>query len=425
MGGAFVAIADDATAVYSNPAGLLALLRPEVSIEGQHLTFRSDLADVGHAYGPARNIGVDTINGLVNRTFESNLNGISFLSFAYPTSKWAVGVFEHQLVRYHMDRQSQGPFYDCRGGFRGDNPMPPYCELSGADGVDRIFPAIQSFDLSIRGAGAAFSFAATKKLSVGAAFEYYTFELSGENRVYGLTPDTKYLPANFSDANLALTGVQSGSDHGFGGNFGVKWALSDQWTAGASFRKAPTFHYAVQTTTGPGNSGQSGVTFVNGEADPFHVPDTAALGIAYRPTPVVRLGFEYDRIQYSQLANGLKNTSTPASDPEGALLLQRLHLDDANVFRGGGEYVFLWGTSVVAVRGGAWYDPPHRLEFQTDDPSTGLPIPRWAIYFPATSGRMHGSAGAGVVLRRRLQVDGAVDFSGELRTYSLSMVWRF
>jgi hypothetical protein len=205
----------------------------------------------------------------------------------------------------------------------------------------------------------------------------------------------------------------------------VKWALSDQWTAGASFRKSPTFHYSVQTTTGPGNSGQSGVTVVNGEADPFHVPDTAAVGIAYRPRPVIRLGFEYDRIQYSQLANGLKNTSTPAGDPEGALLLERLHLDDANVFRGGGEYVLLWGTSVVAVRGGAWYDPPHRLEFQTDDPSTGLPIPRWAIYFPATSGRMHGSAGAGVVLRRRLQVDGAVDFSGELRTYSLSMVWRF
>ena len=33
IGGAFVAVADDATAVYSNPAGLTQLFRPEVSIE--------------------------------------------------------------------------------------------------------------------------------------------------------------------------------------------------------------------------------------------------------------------------------------------------------------------------------------------------------------------------------------------------------
>jgi long-subunit fatty acid transport protein len=425
IGGAFVAIADDATAVYSNPAGLLALLRPEVSIEGQHLNFKSQLADAGHAFGPATNIGVDTITGLVNRTFESNLNGISFLSFAYPTAKWAVGVFEHQLVRYHMDRQTHGPFYDCRGGLRGTNPMAPYCELSAADGVDRIFPAIQSFDLNIRGGGAAFSYAATRRLSLGVAFEYYAFSLAGENRVYGLKPDTKYQPANFADANLALTGVQNGSDHGFGANIGVKWALSDQWAVGASFRKAPTFHYSVQTTTGPGNSGVSGVTFVNSAADPFHVPDTAALGVAFKPVPVFRVAFEYDRIQYSQLANGLQNTSTPAGDPEGARLLERLRLDDANVARAGGEYVFVVGSTVVALRGGGWYDPPHRLVFQTDNESTGLPIPRWAIYFPETSGSAHGSAGGGVVLRRRLQIDGAVDWSGEMRTYSLSMVWRF
>ena len=33
MGGAFVGLADDATAAYANPAGLTALLQPEVSLE--------------------------------------------------------------------------------------------------------------------------------------------------------------------------------------------------------------------------------------------------------------------------------------------------------------------------------------------------------------------------------------------------------
>jgi long-chain fatty acid transport protein len=425
IGGAFVAIADDATAVYSNPAGLVALLRPEVSIEVQHLTFRSQLADAGHAFGLATNSGVDTVNGLVNRTFASDLNGVSFLSFAYPTARWALGVFQHQLVRYHMERQSQGPFYDCRGGFRGDAPAPPYCELSRADGVDRIFPAIQSFDLNIRGSGAAFSYAATETVSVGVAVEYYAFKLAGTNRVFAVKADQKYQPANFADSNLALTGVQHGSDGGFGVNVGVKWELSERWVAGGSFRKAPTFHYAVQTTTGPANSGAPGVTFVDAAADPFHVPDTAAVGVAFRPSRASRLTFEYDRIQYGQLTKGLQNTSTPAGDPEGALLLQRLRLDDGNSVRAGGEYALVLGSSVVALRGGAWYDSPHQLVFQTDNTSTGLPIPRWAIYFPETVGHVHGSAGGGIVLRRWLQLDAAVDFSNPVRTYTLSSVLRF
>ncbi len=35
FGGAFVALADDATAAFANPAGLVQLLEPEVSIEGR------------------------------------------------------------------------------------------------------------------------------------------------------------------------------------------------------------------------------------------------------------------------------------------------------------------------------------------------------------------------------------------------------
>ena len=35
LGGAFAALADDATAAFANPAGLVQLVRPEVSIEGR------------------------------------------------------------------------------------------------------------------------------------------------------------------------------------------------------------------------------------------------------------------------------------------------------------------------------------------------------------------------------------------------------
>src|SRR5687768_13608632 len=78
MGGAFVAIADDATSVYSNPAGLTSLFRPEVSFEFRHWTFRSPTIDHGHAYGPPTMRGIDVESGIHDREFSSGVNGISF-----------------------------------------------------------------------------------------------------------------------------------------------------------------------------------------------------------------------------------------------------------------------------------------------------------------------------------------------------------
>ena len=43
FGGAFAALADDATATFANPAGLVQLSRPEVSVEGNHTEGRRDL----------------------------------------------------------------------------------------------------------------------------------------------------------------------------------------------------------------------------------------------------------------------------------------------------------------------------------------------------------------------------------------------
>src|SRR4029453_506818 len=43
MGGAFVAVADDATAVVANPAGLTLLQRPEISAQYKHTRLRNKI----------------------------------------------------------------------------------------------------------------------------------------------------------------------------------------------------------------------------------------------------------------------------------------------------------------------------------------------------------------------------------------------
>ena len=428
MGGAFVAMADDATAAYSNPAGLTQLFRPEVSVEGRHWAFSSVAADSGHAFGTARGIGIDTVTGIVNREFESDATGLSFLSLVYPKQRWSGGLFFHQLARYDVDRRIQGPFFDCQGGFRGETPSAPFCEPHAmADGVDRDAPRIQTFDLDIRSIGAAVAFQATEDLAVGLALQYFDFALDARNDVFAARGSQKYEPADYTaPGNIEVVGTQHGTDNAWAVNLGVMWSPSERWTAGASFRQGPKFQFLAQTITGPANPGGPGELFVNEPDNPFHVPDTFAAGVAFRPTNRWRIGFEYDFVKFSQLVEDFREVATRAGDPEGQTIVDRLRMDDAHQLRVGAEYVRLvFGGRVLALRGGAWYDPSHQPFLEVDDPATGFPAPRWALLFPKREGDFHWSAGVGFATRTHFQIDVAVDISDAVRTLGLSSIWRF
>jgi long-chain fatty acid transport protein len=75
LGGAFAAIADDATAAFANPAGLVQILRPEISIE---LRFTAEMN-----------------NGTTG--FSQGVSGLGFFSFVYPSRSWALALYSHQM----------------------------------------------------------------------------------------------------------------------------------------------------------------------------------------------------------------------------------------------------------------------------------------------------------------------------------------
>ncbi len=75
FGGAFAALADDATAAYANPAGLVQLLDPEITIEGR-LTFFS---------GPGAS--------------EVELSAVGYASFVYPLKRWSLALYRAGLAR--------------------------------------------------------------------------------------------------------------------------------------------------------------------------------------------------------------------------------------------------------------------------------------------------------------------------------------
>ena len=73
LGGAFVAVADDATAAWANPSGLMQLARPEISVEGRSWS--------------------EDREGLA-----SNQSNLGFLSFVLPRQKWSIAIYGQTLT---------------------------------------------------------------------------------------------------------------------------------------------------------------------------------------------------------------------------------------------------------------------------------------------------------------------------------------
>jgi hypothetical protein len=92
-------------------------------------------------------------------------------------------------------------------------------------------------------------------------------------------------------------------------------------------------------------------------------------------------------------------------------------LEDADEIHLGGEYAFFVGTSVWAIRAGAWHDPDHYFGSRSSEPVIR------AITVPGED-QLHLALGCGVALRR-LQIDIGVDLSERIDTASLSVIYSF
>jgi len=108
FGGAFAALADDATAAFANPAGLVQLVAPEVSIEGRSWSYSTPYVSGGRIFGPPTGIGEDFTAGLRTSTSDQDLTGLSFLSFVYPTGRWSFAFYRHLLSNYVFEGTTDG-----------------------------------------------------------------------------------------------------------------------------------------------------------------------------------------------------------------------------------------------------------------------------------------------------------------------------
>ncbi len=392
FGGAFVALADDATAALANPAGLVQLVRPEVSIEARKWRYSTPYTNRGRVENMPSGVGIDTIEGLVSSTSRYDDEGLSFFSIAYPVGDWSVALFRHEYADLEFAGETQGLF----GG--GSS----CCQT-------RIWDQRSTSNLDIKSYGLSVAYRINDKLSVGATAVYYDPSLVATTNEFWWDDDTiqsffeesSYLPDRSVRQQVLWA---DDDDWAFAGGF--LWTLSPSWRIGGVYRQGLDTTMSVEATAGPASDFgvPPGTTIFEAAGISLEFPDIWGLGFAYRsPEEHLTISFQWDRVNYSDIPSSMG--------------LDDATIDDADELHLGAEYVFLDATPVFAVRFGTWWDPDHQMRSTADEPFV-------RALQPAGDDEIHFTAGVGVAMER-FQVDVAFDYSDPVKTASLSAIYNF
>jgi hypothetical protein len=391
LGGAFVALADDATAAYANPAGLVQLTRPEFSIEGRSWSYSAPFTEGGRVTGEPTGILLDNTPGLRTARADSDVSALSFLSFVYPGERWALAIYRHQLANFEQNTETQGLFAD---------------EPELLSHVPRVEDLRTSASLEIVNYGAAAAYRLSDAWSVGLSVSYFESRLSIDSSLYTVEDPTVeeslFGPNPYLPEKRVITGIVDSQSSAWSFNLGILGQLSSRWSLAAFYRRGPNVDISSEITSGPGLVPHfPDGTLLETNVSVFPLPDVFGLGVAFRPVGDLTVAVEWDRLKYSQIF-----------EDDDTMLL-----DDGSELHLGIEYVFIRTTPIIAVRTGAWLDPDHRIRSIDDD------ILEQAL-FSGGDDEWHYTIGLGVAFER-FQIDLAADLSDLVDRFALSAIYNF
>ncbi len=390
MGGAFVGLADDATAAYTNPAGLTQLVQTEVSLEGRRIETNSPFTSGGSATFNPFAFSDITVGNISNTN-----SSPSFMSLVLPRGDWSFAFFRHEVTKFSTS------FTNAGGTLLTDDFV---------DGFEQqVSPFNGSANLHIVNYSAAAALKANDHLSFGLDLSYYEFSLRSQRDAF------------FND-HLSNRVVDDGSDHALAASIGVRLRFNEQWSAGFAYRVNPKFDYTeigyIADSSGTLPSAPSGTL-----AAQFKVPDVISAGVSYHPNDQIVVNFDVDRVFYSQLTGKLNSIfDIPAST------LDRLNVPNGTEVHLGGEYTFSSMANPLSLRAGVWHDPRHTIQFD-GTPSDGSGLTEAVVFGGGYGAKTHYSVGGGMAFTgtflKGVEVDAAYDYSVKVKTASVSAVYRF
>jgi long-subunit fatty acid transport protein len=335
---AFIATADDATAASWNPAGLIVLEDPELSLVMDLKNRREWLKGLGIADG--------------DRTQSVVYPGINYFSAAYPfklDGRYFVASLNFQATIDYEKKQRGSILFAQQG-----NVARMEYDLRQSGRMRALTPAL--------------AFQISPDIALGVALEISTAKLGYEN---GWTQEVSMVTSTTAANGAAQTAESESSEQysfdGFGANVGLLWDATPRITVGAVL-KTPRWgktqreiSASVQTYASDGTP-LADVTDTRSHDEATWWPLSYGVGVAYRHSDALTASVDLYRTEWSLFrqrqtrADGSHQYINPISGEryKDAAVggITQLHV--------GGEYLFILPRTVVPVRGGFFYDPePH------------------------------------------------------------------
>ena len=339
MGGAFIGIADDATAASWNPAGLIQLETPELSLVGDYNVRQQE-------FSADSNLEIDNS--------DNRYAGLNYLSVAYPFH-----FHRNMVVSINYQR-----LYDFKQSFG-------YQRDYTSVGLD----AYQSVDFDQDGSLSALGFAAaiqaTPHMSLGLTLNVWTDELLWDNG----WRETYNEHATGSQGGIPTTintrmEDQYNEFRGINVNIGLLWSANSHLTVGAVAKTpftASLLHESsfqqVQTFGEPLNSSTNIEQQLKEDVD-LTMPMSLGLGFAWRFSDAFSMDVDGYWTDWSEYI--LEDDSGNQFSPIDGRPADESNVEDTIQVRLGGEYLFILEDKNMAVplRAGLFYDP---------EPSEGSP----------------------------------------------------
>lgn len=348
-GGAFIAVADDATAASWNPGALIQLKRPEFSLAGSYLTEQLD-------FDP-ETIGSNRFT-LDN---ESSSDGdLNYASFAYPfrlfRKNFVAALNYQQKFDFHNELDFSRIIRDLE---------PPSINLNekikfrSDGGIGALTPAI--------------SMLVTPKLSLGVAVNFYTDEFFGnyawKNKVHVTgsgdidgDPGTEDIVREEKFENFRAINTSIG-------------LLYNMWEKGDKLLTFGAVYHTPYTAKYDQSMRQNGVGSLAGVGFPLDIPETRThFEIDYPQSFGAGFGFCYN----DALSCSMDVTWTDWSDyqrededgnktrPLGTDVSTSKRIGDTYAVRTGAEYRIFRNNVIIPARAGLFYEPRVSLNSPTD-----------------------------------------------------------
>lgn len=327
MGGAFISVADDATAASWNPAGLVQLEKPEVSIVYSYFGRQQSYSSTVHPE-------IDSHNSM-------NSGGINYSSAAYPfvllNRNMIVSVNYQRLyemdkhVKYRLDRTAN--------------------DLSLSENID-FKQKGYLYALS-----PAFAVQVSPKLYLGATLNLWGDYLGGNG-----WQNSQTIHGTGVVSGIGMTENYNERDKvsfkGINAHFGLLWMFHPKFTLGVVFKTPFDADLGIERdahsiidpfSPPPGSSMHSS------EKLTMKMPASYGFGISYRHSDVWTVALDVYRTEWSHFL--IRDSYGNEINPIDTKPISEGRLKDTTQVRIGTEYLFVKDKNVIPLRFGLFYDP--------------------------------------------------------------------